>query len=70
MVSDLATTKQIFRGKLMEFSQCYDLHGSGLKYREEEDKKKIVILQDELILLETGSVGKFGILNWAGTVSA
>lgn len=55
----------------MEFSQCYDLHGSGLKYREEEDKKKIVILQDELILLETGSVGKFGILNWAErTVSA
>lgn len=40
--------------ELKEFSCCYDLHGSGLKYREEEDKKNISILQDELILLETG----------------
>lgn len=39
----------------MEFGRRYDLHGSGLKYREEEDRKKIMVLQDELILLETGT---------------
>ena len=52
---DLASSKQLFKEKLKEFSQCYDLHGSGLKYREEENKKKIALLQDELIVLETGS---------------
>ena len=54
MVRELTATKEHFRGKLVEFSQCYDLHGFGLKHREEENKKKIVLLQDELILLETG----------------
>lgn len=49
-------SRHLFRGKLAEFSQCYDLHGSGLKHREEEDRKQIMVLQDELILLETGSV--------------
>lgn len=56
LVSDLATTRELFKKKLMEFSRRYDLHGSGLKYREEENRQRIVILQDELILLETGLV--------------
>lgn len=50
--------KQHFLERLEEFSRCYDLHGSGLKHREEEDKKKMAILQDELILLETGIATK------------
>lgn len=56
IVDAIAVTRLLFKEKLKEFSQCYDLHGSGLKYREEEDKKKLAVLQDELILLETGSV--------------
>ena len=30
------------------------MHGSGAKYREEEARKQVASLQDELILLETG----------------
>ena len=48
--------QQLFKERLKEFSYCYDLHGSGVKYREEEDKKKLGILSDELILLETGDL--------------
>ena len=54
MVKALDTEKQLFLERLKEFSRCYDLHGSGLKHREEEDRKKTAVLQDELILLETG----------------
>lgn len=55
ITSTSAIEKQQFLERLKEFSCCYDLHGSGLKHREEEDKKKMAVLQDELILLETGT---------------
>jgi hypothetical protein len=54
IIDDMVSTNQSLQSKLVEFSRRYDLHRSGLKYREEEDKKEIVELQDELILLETG----------------
>lgn len=46
--------RELFLQRLKKFSHCYDLHGLGSKYREEEDKKKVAVLQDELILLEIG----------------
>lgn len=55
-LSALATERELFEERLKQFSHSYDLHGSGLKHREEEDKKTIATLQDELLLLETGSI--------------
>ena len=46
--------RQSFADKLAEFGCCFDLHGSGYKYREEEARKKVSVLQEELVLLETG----------------
>ncbi len=39
---------------LLEFSQSYDLHGSGYTYREEQAKRRIGVLQEEVMLLEAG----------------
>ena len=40
--------------ELLEFSQSYDLYGSGYKYREEQAERKTNVFQDELLLLEAG----------------
>ena len=37
-----------------KFCCYYDLSGSGLRYREEQEKKELSTLQDELVLIETG----------------
>ena len=49
VVDELALQQQLFRERLKEFCCCYDLHGSGLKYREEEDKKRLGILNDDSV---------------------
>ena len=46
--------RQSFLDDLLEFSQSYDLNGLGYKYREEQAKRKIGVLQEELLLLEAG----------------
>lgn len=43
-----------FKKELTEFGCSYDLHGAGFKQRQEEAKRKIELLQDELLLLRTG----------------
>lgn len=55
MVEESSLQQQTFKESLKEFCRCYDLHGSGQRYREEEDKKQLAILNDQLILLETGN---------------
>ena len=47
--------KQNFKKELTEFGRNYDLHGTGFKRRQEETKRKIELLQDELLLLKTGT---------------
>lgn len=47
--------KQNFKKELTEFGRNYDLHGAGFKRRQEETKRKIELLQDELLLLKTGT---------------
>ena len=54
IVDEIAMKQQAFKESLKEFSRCYALHDLGLRHREEEDKKELAILNDELILLETG----------------
>lgn len=45
---------QAFLEELKEFGKSYDLMGSGYKHREEQAKKRLSIVQDELLLLEAG----------------
>lgn len=53
--------RQSFLDELVEFSQSYDLHDSGYKYREEQAKKKTCMMQDEMLLLEAGTTILAGI---------
>jgi len=57
ILSHFLFCRQSFTDELSEFSRCFDLHGSGCKYRQEEARKQMSILQDELLLLETGKFG-------------
>lgn len=47
-------SRETFRDELVEFGRGYDLHGAGCKHREEQAKRKLGVLQDELVLLEAG----------------
>ena len=51
---NLYTSRHLFLEEAKEFAKSYDLTGSGFKHREEQNRKKISILQDELLLLESG----------------
>ena len=46
---------QVFLEELKEFGKSYDLMGSGYKHREEQARKRLSIVQDELLLLEAGT---------------
>jgi len=46
--------KESFDTVLNEFCCRYDLSGSGIKYREEQDKKLMSFIQNELTGLEAG----------------
>lgn len=54
MLKEYTSEKESFNNSLREFCYCYDLTGSGLKYREELEKRHLNSLQEELVLTETG----------------
>ena len=46
--------RQEFLSEASDFNKSYDLQGKGLQYREQQTRKKIALIQDEILLLETG----------------
>lgn len=48
--------QQLVIKQLSVFSRCYDLQSLGHANRQEETKAKITLLQDQKLLLETGTV--------------
>ena len=46
--------REDFLKEAKEFSQSYDLKRSGKCYREQQIKKKVTLLQAEILMLETG----------------
>lgn len=46
--------REQFLKETKEFSQSFDLKGSGKYYREQQMKKKVTLLQAETLMLETG----------------
>ena len=55
LILDFMLFRLKFQQDLIHFSRCFDLHGSGMKYREDETRKHIAVLREELLLLETGT---------------
>ena len=54
MRDKVSTFRQNFLAEMAEFGHNYDLKGSGLQHREQQSKKHVALLQEELLLLETG----------------
>lgn len=46
--------REEFFSEVKEFNRSYDLTGAGVQYREEQVKRKVSILEEELEFLETG----------------
>ena len=46
--------REEFLSEVKEFNKSYDLTGTSVKYREEQAKKKVAVLEEELELLGTG----------------
>lgn len=46
----------MFLAEVVDFNKSYDLKGSGIKYREHQTQKQIELLQEEIALLETGTI--------------
>ena len=49
-------SREDFVSEVNEFNQSYDLTGAGVRYREQQAKRKVAVLKEELKLLKTGQM--------------
>lgn len=54
----LVCSSEHFLDELKEFGRSYDLIGCGYKHREEQTQKRVCTLQDEVLLLEAGTLSE------------